>query len=510
MGNVPSVAEIFEYNPRTLNFRGFPNSSFLKGICNTLKREESFKSYGDSVIYPGFQSKYAHQRQQFFQELEVGARMANNIFDERYNSSRRLSRNASDERFIDFSQKVRDILQMAREGVNSIRYMPEARNVLKKIKEFYKKFGDYCSELDEIEKEHRFVIDTNSGEISIFNGEHPKIKGKFSRSCRIYGDEQIKYKMKKTALDMYEQGKENLKQGIHQFVKKEFMLHRGVKNLRSNFEQIAMPVRLHSQYSRFTMNWTDEGEESEEGLGGIIRRDEEYGFESSLPVSDIAPLRPASFAQHYNIRNMFPISLSNSSRYVDRFVPIDFVTRRGERKFIFAGLHSGGKSFLLENLVLASISGEFIGEKVPADSFVLPLYERIFYYRNVDNGNIATETGKAESEMNDIMKITELSGKGDLVVIDEFLDSTTGDIATGLSPLLLNVLNKSKATVFVSTHRVHNFKSLQKNGWTIMSPEHQIKNGIVMPSRKLKRSIPDEEINKRYIHERFKDMLIRH
>ena len=122
------------------------------------------------------------------------------------------------------------------------------------------------------------------------------------------------------------------------------------------------------------------------------------------------------------------------------------------------------------------------------------------YYKNKDNG--LHGEGKLIEEVGAIRNIVDQAEKGDLVVFDEFLDSTTTGIATWLAPELLGRLGRSGATVFVSTHRSADYSELERNGWTILSPEHEIKNGKVTPTRRLKRGRPNERINRRFVREK--------
>ena len=185
-------------------------------------------------------------------------------------------------------------------------------------------------------------------------------------------------------------------------------------------------------------------------------------------------------------------------RLEDPFVPIDFKTRVSEKKFLIAGLHSGGKSFFLENIVLASILGQ-AGLMLPADSIKLPKYDHIYYYRNVDN----CEGGKLETELRAVDRIINKAGSGDLIVIDEFLDSTSAEIANSLGSSILDRLVKSKSTVFVTSHRNTNYDQLSKAGWTLLSPDYDIEGEKVKPTLSLTRGPPDAKVNERYILEKY-------
>ena len=312
----------------------------------------------------------------------------------------------------------------------------------------------------------------------------------FSYDLGRYGIEDIIVKMKKAVLNLAERGENNFKARIIKFAMDEFEFDSENQNLRSLIEQLGLPVRLYAKHKKL-LNLNEDGYVDS-------WRDEIYAHQ---PVtSETTP----TFGGHYDIRNLCPINLLGRYGVSSEFTPIDLKTRCSENKFLLVGLHSGGKSFLLENLVLASIYGQ-IPLNMFADKIKMPRYERIFYYKNPDNNR--NGKGKAEKEVADIAKITKEARKGDLLVFDEFLDSTDVSIASWLGPDLLEPLRKSKATVFVSTHRAHDYKALEKAGWTIMSPGYKIEKGIVTPTHTIERGIPNPQINKKYMRQRVNSIL---
>ena len=310
---------------------------------------------------------------------------------------------------------------------------------------------------------------------------------------RFRGDSfsRVKVKMKKVVLDLIAGGKANFKERIMDFIRREFEFNSEKDNLRKYFEHLGVPVRLYPRYNRFL----DRCEYlNNRGMNADLA--ELYESIPHIP-SSVFP----QFSDHYDLKNLFPPTLlPDDGDSPGQFVPINFKTSSSQTKFLLAGLHSGGKSFFLENIVLLSILGQ-IGFELPAEGLVVPKYNRIFYYRNVQNSG--SNSGKAERELGDIDCISRQAKAGDLLIFDEFLDSTTPEVATWLGPEILGGLQKKKATVFVSTHRGQDYKSLQMDGWTIMSPEHEIQSGRVVPSRKLKMGMPNEEINGRYVRERY-------
>ena len=91
--------------------------------------------------------------------------------------------------------------------------------------------------------------------------------------------------------------------------------------------------------------------------------------------------------------------------------------------------------------------------------------------------------------------------------MDEMLDSADPSVGDYLVPDILRQANKSEAMVMISTHRVLNYKALQRAGWTILSPGYRIERGNVVPAHTINRGIPDPKINLRYIKERYEPHL---
>ncbi|MEK6825821.1 MAG: hypothetical protein AABY00_03475 [Nanoarchaeota archaeon] len=497
-----AITEMFRYCYGETDLRGFPPSSYLNLVCRTLGKEELLREHrrtdhkGTAIVLPSFPLAYVGERQQFFDRVDTYPEIHRCIFDGLFPTPDH--RKYSNERFIDFCKQVYETIEEAREAMQPLKHLPEARTVLKTIDRFERRLGTYSHSLDALENFDMFLVDSRTGSLQ---GVRKDSRGKenvyLGRGCDLH---PIVVRMKKKALEMIEQGKKNFREDIFNFSKGEFgLVKRG--NLRSRFEQVAVPVRLHVAYRRFLDAYERQSKDNDED-----REDDERFYDSRLPYSTIAHPRFAQFAEHYRILNMFPLSLSRSDQCPDRFVPIDFVTRRGEKKFLVVGLHSGGKSFFLENLVLASIGGQQLGERIPADELVLPRYERIIYYRNQESSS--NTEGKAVTEVKEIGSIIPQLRKDDLFVADEFLDSARQGIETWLGPQMLDKLYESRATVFVCTHRAFNYRRLQRQGWTLLTPEHTICDGKVFPLRKLKRGIPNERINNRYVRERCEEIFI--
>ena len=105
-----------------------------------------------------------------------------------------------------------------------------------------------------------------------------------------------------------------------------------------------------------------------------------------------------------------------------------------------------------------------------------------------------------------ITDFLERAKKGDLVVIDEFLDSVDPEVSEVLVPRLLDKFGRLKSTVFIASHRVKDYDQYSKEGWTVLSPEYLVGDKIV-PAKRLRRGFPEQGINVRYIKERHPDLF---
>ena len=499
MNEQPSVAQMFEYVPGAVDLDGFPRSRALERLSTSLAQEVSLRRYqtvvgGRKIVMPSFPSAYIEQRQGFFRGLPPGS-VGKSLFDREFPKRERVRQSVY--RFLNFCDNVYDTIEGARNELVDFD-LPEARSVLERLDKFDKELNAALIKLRAIRNSDKFAIDASTGVIVSIDQMPPvdpayviDRSGDGGYGIGSYGiPERVQVKMRRAVLDMVRGGRHEFKTRIVEFVKDEFDFDPDVDNVRSYFERLAVPVRLNNKYRPLLERCRE------------LNRGFRAGSEESIDREIPSPVYP-QLGRHYDIRALFPPSLLKDWG-IPEFVPIDFATKDSERKFLLAGLHSGGKSFFLENLVLASVLGQ-LGEPMPAGSLLLPRYDRIFYFRNAENGG--NGAGKLDTEINAINGIINKSGSNDLLVFDEFLDSTTTGVATWLGPELLARLDKKKATVFVSTHRNVDYAILEQNGWTLMSPEHIIERGRVVPTHRIQRGLPDESINRRYVRERFKDVF---
>ena len=178
------------------------------------------------------------------------------------------------------------------------------------------------------------------------------------------------------------------------------------------------------------------------------------------------------------------------------YVPISFKTSPGQDKFLLAGFNSGGKSYF--EIALASMQRlAQIGLPILANKAVIPKFNHIYYFNNKDS-RMGTGEGRLESELSFLGNFMPKLEGGDLAVIDEVLDSGSGDFRAFAGPRLLEDLRETKATVFVIYHGSTDYDDLLSRGWDIMTPDHRTENGEIKLEHRMKFGKPDIKANMRY------------
>ncbi len=418
------------------------------------------------------------------------------------------------------------VLRRARSYLDSFADLPEAKNILERVNGFNSDLESVLRELELIENSNVFAFNSATGQFQIIpqmpEGEisfSPEKTRELIRGANPELAYTLRLKMKKEALKVAESLEVGFRRGVMDWVKSEFKFIPERNNLRTSFEQLAMPARLYSHHQGI-LESTEEYNETlairmfeEKHEGGWKKVFEEMGQdEFAQRVSEFfgngvspipSPIYPI-FGNHYDISGLTPpLLLDIWGGFYKPFIPIGFKTDSSERKFFLTGLHSGGKSFFLENIVLASVLGN-LGLSLPANHITLPRHERIFYYRNEGDTNGG---GKCETELRRVREIIQEAGERDLVVIDELLDSANAGIATALSPKIFGQLVNSPATVFISSHRNSNYQWLAERGWTLLHPGHTIDDEKVVPTYKIERGSPNEEANIKYMEARYQDIF---
>jgi hypothetical protein len=509
-----SLEEIFEYHPDSIHLTGFPEDGILEDIGNRLRLEKLLKSHARLIktypyvlrtVDPSFNPKHIIQRQNFFRTLDAikNKGIKKTFFDRGLPKTDDGKLDGSYASFFELCSRFYKILETAKTELKDFRDVPEAKRILSRIRNFDSGLSSTLEVLETIESAKTFAIDTAKGTIAsipkmplenVVEFMDPPTEEKVEWGRNLL--HPIRVKMKKQAVALRKEAGIEFRRKIIEYVKGEFKFRQGVENFRADFESLALPIRFHSYYNKLLSKGVghsrgfSSGDFDVEEFGELEETGSSY---ETLTVP--GPIYP-KFGRHYCLEGLFPPKLLDGwcGEY---FVPIDLTLEESERKVLIAGLHSGSKSFLLENLVILSILGQ-TGVSIPGKSIVLPKYDKMFYYRCVDNDQWS---GKLETELKAIDYILRCAGAKDLVVIDEFLDATSAEISSALGPRILDKLLGLKSRVFVTSHRTTDYTSLANKGWTLMTPEYEIKKGKIHPTLRIKRGAPDEGINLRYVME---------
>ena len=525
----PSLAQIFEYHPGAINLVGFPKTKILDDLEAALGKESLLQDFvvrkrirwgfTTKAIDPSFNPKYIEERQDLLKRINK-SRMIRKAFFREGLPKKKEFRVFSYKEFLTLCDSLYETIERARTELSDFRDLPEARRIISRAKGFDSRLETMLKTLKSIEKAHIFAIDTHEGVIAYIPSMPSSRKTRYHKKDLEKSDEEwgkdilsrIRVKMKRTAIGLAKEAGLDSRERILDYAEKEFEFDPERENFRRDFEELALPIRLRANYGRFLKQCNEYNENlarnlseldpqewrescyGSEDFEGIIK--EELGEDYAVMPGFVYP----RFGRGYNIQGLFPPKFMNRGTIDEGYVPLDFKANASERKFLLAGLHSGGKSFFLENIVLTSILGQ-LGLNLPAKSLALPRYNRIYYYKSGENGH---EGGRLETELREINSIIGNAGSRDLVVIDEFLDSTSAEIANSLGSAILTKLAESKPTVFVTSHRNTNYEQLEREGWVLMSPGYRVgENGEVRPNLKIERGAPDQKINQKYILDKY-------
>ena len=170
-------------------------------------------------------------------------------------------------------------------------------------------------------------------------------------------------------------------------------------------------------------------------------------------------------------------------------------------KVVLNGIHSGGKSHLLMTIGSYYLAG-LSGFPVPAQSAKVPIVNRIFHSFDIEKRN---RGGSLESEFFDRARTIELIRKGDLVLMDEFLQHASPDASTDLEPIILSEFYKTGSTIIVVTHRGDSLDD--KDQWQFYSPGFTEENGRIIPTYKFQKGRPNQEILRRHAKQMLEDAL---
>ncbi|MFA5992825.1 MAG: hypothetical protein WC796_03915 [Candidatus Pacearchaeota archaeon] len=534
MTRTRSIGEIFAHNPEGVNLIGFPTTDtpILLSLEYLLSREPLLKQIeekgsGKKTVAVSFDPRYIRERQEFFRRVDSPG-FRTRFFDTYLKQFRAPSSYQSKEGFLDLCSAVYEIVQRARTDLGGLRGIEEVQKILPKIDSFDSELKRMLELLKSIESGSVFAIDTAGGQVRMLSkmpleGMVLDTSSFESKTISAVLDRLNRtgiLKLKEEAVNIAEELGIGFKRRIFDYVEGELRVRPGEENIRSNIESIAFPLRLNDLYDKFVqacqrynLNLAREAfgqrELREMGLDECSSEELERAIREEMGgICLMPPQTTPKFGDHYDIRRLFPPKLMSTHFWQmydedEGYVPIDFKTTSRERKFLIAGLHSGSKSFFIENLVIASILGQ-LGVDLFGDSVTLPAYQRIYYYRNTQNtGGV----GKLETEIRAINQIARQAKEKDAIFIDEFLDSTGAEIGHVMGKMILRKLRESRATVFVASHKDTDYARLKKEGWIIMSPDYEIEKDRVKPLRRLVRGAPDEGINVRYIEEKYRDLF---
>jgi hypothetical protein len=170
----------------------------------------------------------------------------------------------------------------------------------------------------------------------------------------------------------------------------------------------------------------------------------------------------------FRVKNASPLT----TYLVETPRTFSFEYDRSSRKFLFGGAHSGGKSELIKNiggLHLVGLGGGIVPCEEGAE---IPLTRRIVTSFRKSKEN---HKGSLESEVKEILRIERESRENDLLLIDEFLDTTKPELAMHIAdPLLGGIdgvcrgLANTPAAVFIIDHRASRME--REFGFKFMYP----------------------------------------
>jgi len=197
----------------------------------------------------------------------------------------------------------------------------------------------------------------------------------------------------------------------------------------------------------------------------------------------------------FKIENAYPITTHLRSKG-DLF---SFEYDKNRRRFLFGGAHSGGKSELIKNVGGYHIVGLGGGIVFCDEGAEIPMTRRVItsFRREQESGK-----GALESEVKQALRLDRDAMERDLLLIDEFLDTTKPELAMHIaSPILKGEeglcrgLANSPGTVLIVDHRASRMS--EDYGFEFMAPVLLRIKGRDLEKRLEKRGyygkIPEEE-----------------
>jgi len=346
-----AVAKIFEYNPEGIKLTGFKHAPVLTALGRTLGsevlwRENQREVGGRMFVYPSFFPDFIEKRQAFFKRVDTSHRVRKGFFDNGVPDIGNLRDYKSFENFLELCDQVYKTLETAKSELKPFSHLPEARAVLRRVNGLDSGLETMLRTLRRIDRTNTFALDTERGVIGFLKkmpDNSVSLRGNEDQSWDLRGDTlyKLRLRMKRQVVGIAKEVGLELQKGIFDFVRNEFKPCPGEQNLRGFFEQLALPIKLSNRYNRFLgsceeydSNWVKEyGSDCDVDIRVFSDLLESLDRKGGFIVRDL--IYP-EFGCHYDIRGLFPPSLMSSRSLDDPFIPIDFRTKRGERKFLFA------------------------------------------------------------------------------------------------------------------------------------------------------------------------------
>ena len=343
-------------------------------------------------------------------------------------------------------------------------------------------FEDWVkSRYENMEKDGIFISDYNLAntkrEVNMREGE---IEGLTEELESVVQKHEINYKL---LLD------ETLKLRMLSYVQEEFSTIKE-DNLFFHCDLLMLPSLLTKAYNS-SIKYT-------EGRRNF--------FDDSIDDEVYIPdFKFPKFSEEYSIKGLFPplFMLSrNIPMYgyeypwnrsdVEGYIPIDFELNPKDKKVLLVGLHSGGKSFLVENLILTSKLAQ-IGFPLPTEEqATLPLYNRIYY----ENGSVRSSRGALESMLSSVgSKIKKVKDE-DLIVIDELFGPARPEVISTIGPVIMEKIYDAPGRAIIIDHRISEYKQLKEQGWKIMTPGHKKVKGEFYPTFNMVEGTPRKSVVK--------------
>lgn len=164
-------------------------------------------------------------------------------------------------------------------------------------------------------------------------------------------------------------------------------------------------------------------------------------------------------------------------------------------RILLWGLHSGGKTVSLQLIAHYHIAG-LSGFCLPAEHVKIPVINNVYHAFDVKYGSSG---GRLQQDEKYLAKLAEKLQRGDLVIIDEFLQHASPDAAEALEPVILGEFESKGAFVALVSHRGND----RSGRWQVYSPGYTEEQGVIRPSYKLQNGPPNVSILERFAIELF-------